>query len=858
MVKNMDQFIIIDGNSLMYRAFYALNNMTSADGTPTNAIHGFLSMLMPLIARHPEYMAVAFDVKGETFRHSLYPEYKGTRKPAPDELKTQMAIIRDILHDMGIAVCECAGYEADDILGTLSLAAEKNGIAVTLVTGDRDALQLISNTTHVLMTKKGISETIEYTKERLLLDYGLSPSQIIDLKALMGDASDNIPGISGVGEKTALRLLEKYGTAEEALNNAHNEKGALQKKLLENANSARLSHKLATIDRNIPLDTTLFDCVFDISCMEKAVPALERLQLRSILGRLKKELSKAPAPTPEPIHETPSEPQFALIDTPEKAASLFSEIELGGVFAIHMDEGFYIASSETKLYKLSDTSDEVELKSILSPLMPIFSQPDIKLLIFDAKAFMHILERWNVRLCCKLFDARIADYLLHAINPSKDLRSLLDMVGIPYNKAASLFALEPLLMESLFALNMLKLYTQIELPLVSVLFSMESAGFCTDKSILTAIGEDFGKRLHALSSRIYELAGEHFSILSTKQLGHILFEKLNLPPIKKTKTGYSTDADTLEALMDKHEIIGLISEYRFLTKLKSTYIDGMGALIGEDGRIHTSFHQTITATGRISSTEPNLQNIPVRTAEGREIRKAFIASPGNVLVGADYSQIELRVLSHISGDVRMQTAFINKADIHRSTAAEVFNIAPEDVTADQRSAAKAVNFGIVYGISDFGLAKNLGITRKRASEYINMYLSRYDGVAKYMKSSVEEARKAGFAKTIFSRRRAMPELKSSNANVRSSGERIAMNMPIQGSAADIIKLAMVNVDRELKKRELRAKLILQVHDELIIDCPEDEAAEVSDILTDCMENALTLSVPLIAEVHTGKSWFDTK
>ena len=856
----MKKLIAIDGNSLMYRAFYAIKEMSTRDGKATNALHGFLSMLLKLAAENPDYMAVAFDVRGKTFRHDSFSEYKATRKPMPDELAEQMQAIKPILRAMNICICECPGFEGDDVLGTLSRIAEKNGTATLIVTGDRDALQLINEHTHVLMTRRGITDTTEFDEAALLEQYGVTPSGIIDLKGLMGDSSDNIPGIPGVGEKTALKLINKYGSLESVLEHCDDEKGALRQKLNDNAELARISYRLATIDTNAPITVTLDDCAFDTAKMRGAIPLLSKYELKSIISRL----PSGDGPDGSAAECEPAEERIVIRSSDELSAFAVT-LSKSEAFAIHISEELTIACDDSHVYAVSFAATLLEQglneDEVFAALKPALESATIKKLTFDAKRLMHVLSRYGIELGGVAFDAMIADYLLHATRPSATLKALCTDTwgeGSQYD-AHSIFVLYPLMMKQLEEKALMNLYTDIELPLIDVLYDMERTGFKVDTDMLSSLGGDMSARIGELEAQIYDLAGGKFSILSTKQLGDVLFVKLGLPPVRKTKTGFSTDSDTLEALADKHPIVPLIMEYRFLTKLKSTFIDGLIALVKRDThRVHTSFNQNVTATGRISSTEPNLQNIPVRTSMGREIRKAFIASDGCVLVGADYSQIELRLLAHIADDDIMIRAFCNNEDIHRRTAAEVFSVPPEEVTGEQRSAAKAVNFGIVYGISDFGLARNLGISRYRANEYINMYKERYKGVSTYMKQSVETARKNGYAVTLFGRRRDLPELKSSNFNTRSFGERVAMNMPIQGSAADIIKLAMVRVAKALRDEGLHARLVLQIHDELIIDCPVDEAERVACILRDCMQHAASLKVPLIADVAKGRSWYDTK
>ena len=846
--------IIIDGNSLMYRAFFALQTpMTSRDGTPTGALHGFLGMLLKLLDRKPSHMAVAFDVHGPTFRHLKYDAYKAGRRPTPDDLRTQMPILKDILRQMGIAVVECPSYEADDILGTLSRRAEQSGLDVLLVTGDRDALQLTTDHTHVLLTKKGTTDTVEYDPETLKEAYGLTPDHMKDLKALMGDASDNIPGVPGVGEKTALKLLDSYGDLDGVYIHADEIKGKLGERVRENEASARLSYWLGTITTAAPVETDLKDCLFDPKKLSGARDVLEKLGLRSILSRLPNQ----EAAKPKTARSACEVVELATLEAMQEIARAHEQAD---ALALIIAPGFSFAYDGETSYQfvLGGTlfDEPVTRKELLTAL---FDAKPKKVLTFDKKALLHAWREDGIEERPIVFDAMIADYLLSSNHPIDSFAGLCyERMNSKIPSAGLLFPLMEEMMGELHEKGMSFLYDQVEMPLSDVLFSMESEGFALDRSVLYELHESFSKRQSSLAEQIYEQAGERFNILSPKQLGTILFEKLALPPQKKNKTGYSTDSDTLDALKDKHPIVPLITEYRFVAKVDATFVEGLLKSIAADGRVHTSFKQCVTATGRISSAEPNLQNIPVRTAEGREIRKAFIASPGNVLVGADYSQIELRLLAHISGDKNLIDAFNSGADVHRRTAAEVFHTPFDEVTKEQRSAAKAVNFGIVYGISDFGLAQNLGIPVKTAGSYIKRYFERYPDVQAYLKRCVSEAKEKGYAETIYGRRRPMPELRSSNYNTRSFGERVAMNMPIQGSAADIIKIAMVHVVQALKDSNLKGRLVLQIHDELIVDAPKEEAEATKQLMEDCMEQVADLKVKLIAEAATGKSWYDTK
>ena len=853
----MKKLIAIDGNNILYRAYFALPSMMTKSGVPTGAIFGFLSTLLKLTQEQPDYLLVAFDMHGPTFRHEQYDDYKAGRAETPDDLRTQIPLMKKLLAEMGIAVCECPRFEADDILGTFARFANESGVDALLVTGDRDALQLIGPNTHVLMPKKA-NETVEYDEALLMEQYGLVPARMPDLKGLMGDSSDNLPGIPGVGEKTARKLLEKYGTLENALAHAADEKGALQKKLTEGAESARMSYRLGLIDTHAPVPFGLEACVFDPARLAGGAPMMQELELRSLLSRLPKggASMQQPEKNTDIIH--------VRVDDAEKLAALVETLGKAKRLALHVEDALSLSADGITQYDvvlgatlLDAGLDEGQVYAALKPLL---EHEGTEKLVFDAKRLRHILARFGIAFAGVTFDAMLADYLLHAIHPAGSLKTLAgERLGFAEGGAAALVRLADLMVPELAEKELDWLYREVELPLERVLFDMEQIGFALDTDVLREMSTTFKVRIDAIAEEIYRFAGERFNILSTKQLGAVLFDKLQLPPWKKTKSGYSTDAETLETLTDKHEIVPLIIEYRTLSKLCSTFLDGLLAVVRpESGRVHTSFNQNVTATGRISSTEPNLQNIPVRTELGREIRKAFVASEGHLLVDADYSQIELRLLAHMSGDEGMIRAFREGDDIHRRTASEVFGVPFEEVTSAQRSAAKAVNFGIVYGISDYGLARNLGITRKEAAHYIELYLARYPGIQRYMLESVAAGKRDGYVRTLMGRRRELPELQSSNYNTRSFGERVAMNMPIQGTAADIIKLAMVRVHEALQREGLQAKLILQIHDELIIDAPFEEVARVEKLLAECMENVIALAVPLSAEVKTGRSWFETK
>jgi len=855
----LKQLIAIDGNSLMHRAYHALPPMTTRAGTPTGALHGFISMLLKLIERNPDYLVVAFDMHGPTFRHDQFTEYKAGRKETEEDLRAQFPLLKELLRQMGIAVCETPRYEADDILGTFSRLCETQQIDALLVTGDRDALQLIDEHTHVLLTKKGISETVEFDRDVLKEQYGLEPDRMRDLKGLMGDNSDNIPGIPGVGEKTALKLLEEYQTLENVLAHAGEIKGKMGEKIAANADSARMSYEIGTICTNAPIPLSIEDCRFHPEALPGARTKLLELEMRGIAARVAGDAKPDVSSTVDI-----AKANRITIDSIERLTEALGKTPNIKQFAIEAGQTIQFALNSSQYFEIVQGADlfsaTIDETALFRAMQPIFENVDCEVLAFDTKRLRHQLDRFNISLRAQVFDAMIADYLLDATRPATSFAMLCERVDANATpNAAMLFGLRDHMLPQLQESNMTKLYTEMELPLSSVLYEMEREGFRVDRTILKQLQAQFNEQSESLAKRIYESTGKTFNILSPKQLGEVLFEKLGLPTGKKNKSGFSTDAETLESLTDRHPAIPLILEYRFLTKLKSTFVDGLLNVVSdENDRVRTQFNQCVTATGRISSTEPNMQNIPVRTSQGREIRKAFIASEGNLLVDADYSQIELRLLAHISGDEGMIHAFNSGKDIHRTTASEVFRVPFEDVTSELRSAAKAVNFGIVYGISDFGLARNLDIPVKRAAEYIKLYFDRYPGVKAYLDRSVEDAKRTGYAVTMFDRRRAMLELKSSNYNTRSFGERVAMNMPIQGTAADIIKLAMVKVSEKLKERGLKAKLILQVHDELIFDTPTAEVEEVVALVHDCMEHVASLSVELDADVKVGHSWYETK
>lgn len=857
--------MIIDGNSLMHRAFYALPVLTNKKGVPTNAIYGFTNMLLRLIEDYrPEYLGVAFDKKGPTFRHEIYAEYKATRQKAPEELVPQFELLKRLLKLMGIAIHEVEGYEADDILGTFARLGKERGWEVYLVTGDRDALQLVSPQVRVIMTKKGISDVRVFDVEEIKNEYGLTPAQIIDLKALMGDSSDNIPGVPGIGEKTALKLLHQYHTLEQVLDNVDKISGQkLKEALIKYREQAMLSKRLATIMQDVPVDIKVEDCSYEIPHSRELLEFLEELEFQSIIEKLGIQPEERVS-----VNTSVREKNVIEVNTVEELRQYVQNLmNVNRVAILVDDECVTISDSPAQVYRIKLKNDllaqGVNEQDVFIELKPLLEKQDLQKIVYDGKRLILEACRYGIHVEGLEFDVFIAAYLLDPARNRYDLVQLLyEYAGLDVNDAdaADLYLLAGYMREKLKETEMLYLYEEIEHPLINVLADMEITGFKVDKDILKQLGEEFSAELLNLTKEIYTLAGEEFNINSPKQLGYVLFEKLKLPVIKKGKTGYSTDIEVLEQLRPYHELVEKVIEYRQVMKLKSTYIDGLLSVIDpRDGRIHSSFNQTVTATGRISSAEPNLQNIPVKLEMGRRIRKVFVASGEDyVLVDADYSQIELRVLAHMSGDPTFIEAFRNNQDIHLRTASEIFGVPIDKVTPEQRSSAKAVNFGIVYGISDYGLAKSLGISRKQAREYIDSYFARYPKVKEYMERIVEIAKKQGYVTTLMNRRRYLPELKSRNFTIRSQGERLAMNTPIQGSAADIIKKAMNDVYAELKRRNLKSKLILQVHDELIIDTYKPELEEVKELVVRCMENAVKLSVPLVVDVGVGRSWYDAK
>ena len=845
--------MILDGNSIVNRAFYGIRALNAPDGTPTNAVYGFLAILQRLLDdQKPDALCVSFDRKEPTFRHRADADYKATRKPMPEELAVQMPLLKETLDAMGVRRYELAGYEADDILGTVSVRCEQDGWDCVIVTGDKDSLQLITERSSVCHVKSrmGQTETILYTPERFREEYGFEPKRMVDLKALMGDSSDNIPGVPGVGEKTALELLRRYGSLDGvyAAIDSPEIRESLRKKLREGEQSARKSYWLATILCEVPMDFAPEDARWNKNYRPELYGLFKRLGFQRFIEKWGLQEAQEPAEAAGTARTLPRIPVDE--ETAETLLKRLEETKRVAVCPLDGLESMELCDGEA-VYELNWSSCGERYNELLRAIF----HEGLGKISHNVKNLMSLLMKDGLPVGGFVFDTALAGYLLDATaSDYAPERLSMRYLGEEKSGAEALWLLHEPMKEKLEENGMSALYETAELPLCEVLADMERAGFTVDRQALYEFGENLNEGIAALQQSIWLHAGGEFNILSPKQLGTVLFEKLMLPSGKKTKTGWSTNADVLEKLRGKHPIVDEILEYRMLTKLKSTYADGLLKVIEADGRIHTNFQMTVTATGRLSSTEPNLQNIPVRKKLGAQIRRMFVAAPGMTLVDADYSQIELRLLAHISGDKTMQEAFLSGEDIHTVTASQVFDTPLSEVTPEMRSRAKAVNFGIVYGISAFSLAQDIGVWPNEAKAYMDSYLSKYHGVREYMKRIVEQAKADGYVSTLYGRRRELPELKSSNFNMRSFGERVALNMPIQGTAADIIKLAMVRVSRRLKAEGLRARLLLQVHDELIAECPEDEAEKVKEILQYEMEHTAQLAVPLTADAQTGHSW----
>lgn len=869
--------VLIDGSSLLHRAFYALPLLKSTSGQYTNAVYGFTAMLVKLLADvKPDAIVVAFDKGKATFRNEMYPEYKAQRKATPPELAEQFPTIRALLAAMDIAVFEQEGYEADDILGTFARKGSEAGYQVDIVTGDRDALQLIDPKIKVLLTRKGISE-IEVVDEAALQEkYGLRPEQVIDLKGLMGDTSDNIPGVPGVGEKTAGKLIAEFGSVENVVANLDKVSGAkLQEKLRNHTELAILSKQLATIVCDLPLDFTPGEFCFSPD-PQKVREMFIKLEFKSLLARMD---ALIPGVTSETIEVTEHLPEPRILASQQEVDGLLEDIRGAGAIAYYP-----VVSGHAPEFTATGIGIAIRQENVYVPahvpqwdeLIALLCQVKAAKTVYDSKLYLNWCAMSGKRETTQVFDINLAAYLLEPTASEYPLSALSEKYleyrnhwrekevgqepGFAAWASGTIGKLQPVLQEAIAKAHLDKLYTEIELPLATVLSDMEMSGIKVDRVQLKTIAAEITSRVDELLKEIYILAGEEFNVNSTKQLGVILFEKLHMPVIKKTKTGYSTDAEVLEKLAGEHPLIDKLLEYRLLAKLKSTYLDAMDALIHpETGRIHTSFNQTVTATGRLSSSDPNLQNIPIRTEVGRRIREIFIPGDGyDYLLSADYSQIELRILAHLSEDENLIDAFLHNQDIHTRTAAEVFGVAMEEVSGEMRARAKAVNFGIVYGISDYGLSRDIGVTRKEAGQYIDSYFAKYQGVKAYIDSVILGARQDGYVTTMFDRRRHLPDINSSNFNQRSFAERTAMNTPIQGTAADIIKKAMIDVHKALADHNLKSRILLQVHDELVLETPAEELEQVKVLVKTCMENAVSLKVPLLVDVKSGKNWAKAK
>lgn len=867
----MERLLILDSNSLMNRAFFAVPPLTTSEGINTNAIYGFMNMLFKMKDEiKPDYIVAAFDKKGPTFRHKEYEEYKAGRKKMAPELAEQFPLIKELLGYLSINIYELEGFEADDIIGSLAKYAASKGIEVYVVTGDKDALQLASENIHVVITKKGVSETAVYDEKTFIEEFGVTPTQFIDVKGLMGDKSDNIPGVPGVGEKTAFKLIQTYGSVEEVLQHIDEISGKKLKENLETySEQAIFSKKLATIMIDMPMEFDLDD-IKDTSNIdaENLKKLIFKLQMKSILAKL-----------PE-INTQEKEENFEIekINTLEELERLCNQsfkrvyiqykAENETSFAKSVLTELYISTGD-KAFIINLNDIEASYKDKLNALKSIMENKDTEKVIHNAKHLITILKKNGMDIDNFIFDTEIAAYIIDSSKGKYPLVSLVnEYLGVDASdKDEQGNAILTIKMKELYKYisnriveeDMEYLYYNVEHPLILVLSSMEAEGFTVNEEMLDELAVKFKKEIETTQAEIFELSEEEFNISSPKQLGKILFEKLDLPVIKKTKTGYSTNAEVLEKLADKHEIIPKITYFRQITKLNSTYVEGLKNVIEADKAIHSCFNQAVTTTGRLSSTDPNLQNIPIKYEMGREIRKVFIPhNEGEVLLSCDYSQIELRVLAHMAGDENMIDAFNHHSDIHTKTASEVFNVPLDEVTSVMRSRAKAVNFGIVYGISDFSLSQDIGTTRKEAAEYMEIYFDRYPRIKEYLDKTIEEAKTTGAVTTMINRKRLIPEIKASNKIVKALGERLAMNAPIQGSAADIIKLAMVNVYNRLNKEGLKSTLILQVHDELILNVKNDELEVVKKLVKEEMENAYELKVPLDVDMNIGYSWYEAK
>ena len=869
-----EKILLIDGHSILNRAFYGIPDLTNADGLHTNAVYGFLNIMFKVLEEEkPEYLTVAFDVHAPTFRHKMYEEYKGTRKPMAEELRQQVPVIKEVLQTMGVKIVEKEGLEADDILGTLSKRCEDAGMEAVVLSGDRDLLQLATQHVKIRIpkTKQGRTEVEDYYEEDVKERYQVTPSEFIDLKALMGDSSDNIPGVPSIGEKTATKIIVEYGSIENAYEHVDELKPPRASKALkEHYDMAQMSKVLATIEVQADFPYAVEDARLGNLYTPEAYAMFQKLQFKNLLGRFDVDASV-----------NALEDYFKQISSKDEAEKIIreaSQSEMAGISIFRQTKnvlplfadaagigGIAVAYGKKKIYILT-TGENMDASYLMEAVERIAAGTKM-FSMFDIKEILHHIKIEDPTRC---FDARVAAYLL---NPLKNdytyedvAREQMDLmidektdevIKAGYEAYTAYACIEPLT-EKLQEMNMKKLFDEIEMPLVFTLYDMEAAGVRIEAEALKFYGDQLGNKIVELEAAIYELAGETFNINSPKQLGIVLFDHMGLPNGKKTKTGYSTAADVLDKLAPDYPVVSMILEYRQLTKLKSTYADGLANYIGEDGRIHGKFNQTITATGRISSTEPNLQNIPVRMELGRLIRKVFVPQEGYTFVDADYSQIELRILAHCSDDQQLIQAYREAQDIHRLTASQVFHVPFDEVTDQLRRNAKAVNFGIVYGISSFGLSQDLSISRKEAAEYIDKYFETYPGIKKFLDDAVAHAKEEGYVTTLYGRRRPVPELSSSNFMQRNFGERVAMNAPIQGTAADIMKIAMNGVNRAFKEKQMKSRIVIQVHDELLIEAKTEELEEVQRILKAEMEQAAELHVPLVIDMHTGENWYEAK
>lgn len=902
----MEKLVVIDGNSILNRAFYGIMSskmLQTADGTYTNAVYGFLAIMFKLVEDiNPDYMVVAFDVKHPTKRHEMYKEYKGTRHGMPDELAAQMPIIKEVLTAMNIKIIELAGYEADDILGTLAKSSEKKGIEVTLLTGDRDSFQLASDKTTIRIprTKNGKTETENFDRNKVLEVYGIEPKELIEVKGLMGDKSDNIPGVPGVGEKTALNLIKEFHSVDAIYEKLEAgepiAKGKLKENLEANKDLAILSRELGRIDVNAPIEKELEAFKVREWDNKKVLELFRNLRFNRYIERFN--LDKTPQENDEE-KDVKELFEYIKLEDNKEVEELISKIEKEKIIyycfeKIDKNDENLIIKKEIKYINIYNENKVYNCNFSENICKRIFENKEILKCGHNLKEDYILLKQNNINSQNMMYDAKIAAYILNSVSNAYSIQdiakqylnidisdyeekqekaevqtSLFDEVTSSENneKENYTYALyayvigksREIILSELQKINSIDLFNNIEMPIAQILAEMQYEGMYVDEKELIKYGENLKKHIEELRIDIYEMAGEEFNINSPKQLGVILFEKLELKPCKKTKSGYSTDVDALDKVKDAHPIVEKILEYRQLMKLNSTYVEGMIPFINpKTGRIHTFFHQTVTATGRLSSTEPNLQNIPTRSEIGKKLRKVFKPGEGRIFVDADYSQVELRVMAHMSNDETMIKAFNSDADIHTICASQVFKVPIEEVSKQLRSKAKAVNFGIVYGISEFGLAEQIDIKRNEAKEYIEQYLQTYHGIREYMNNIVEEAKKNGYVSTLFGRRRYIPELNSKNYMIRKFGDRAAMNTPIQGTAADIMKIAMIKVYNELKNRNMKSKIVLQIHDELLIEAVLEEKEEVEKILKECMESSCNLSVPLTVDVEEGKSWYQAK